>query len=320
MPHAAPLNAGVRRYVPTQCSVRKEKAMKGDIAMKRIAIKMVPLLLLASASAAQAQNCKPDGSGLDRISKKQFDVWTEPLFRTGFAASVVGTGQVTVFLSVGRLGSESGVQVTIIKKEENRTKAELESSWRAAKGNKIELGFKDAEGLTFVVSDVTNETRAAGVISPALVTTMSLWAQVPDNELAKLRGVLTGRQLDSYRVTLIGDVTISNAVNAKTGARMMRKFSCFYQFLDKKGINLLEASPSPSNTAEVSSKDGTQKAPSSQITIDQIIQMVEAKLSEEIIINAIRNSGSKYDLTPETLIKLKTVGVSDAIIKAMQAK
>jgi hypothetical protein len=294
--------------------------MKGDIAMKRIAIKMVPLLLLASASAAQAQNCKPDGSGLDTISKKQFDVWTESLFQTGFAASVVGTGQVTVLLSVGRLGSESGVQVNIMKKEENRAKAELESSWRAAKGNKIELGFKDAEGLTFVVTEVANETKAAGVISPGLVTRMSLWAQVPDNELAKLRGVLTGKQLDAYRVTLVGDVTISNAVNAKTGAKMMQKFSCFYQFLDKKGINLLETGPVPSNTAEGAPKDGAQKAPSGQVTIDQIIRMVEAKLSEEIIINAIRNSGSKYDLTPETLIKLKNVGVSDAVIKAMQAK
>ena len=288
--------------------------------MKCIAIRIVPLLLLASASAVQAQNCKPDASGLDRISKKQFDVWTESLFKTGFAASVAGTSEVTVFLSVIRLGSENGVQITIIKKEENRTKAELESSWRAAKGNKIELGFKDAEGLTFVVSGATNETKAAGVINPGLVTTMSLWTQIPDNELAKLRSVLTGRQLDAYRVTLVGDVTLGNTVNTKTGARMMQKFSCFYQFLDKKGINLLEASPTPSNTAEVSPKDGTQKAPSPQITIDQIIQMVEAKLSEEIIINAIRNSGSKYDLTPETLIKLKTVGVSDAIIKAMQAK
>ena len=288
--------------------------------MKHIAIVTVPLLLLALVAGAHAQNCKPDGSGIDRISKKQFDVWTEPVFQTGFAAAVAGTSEVTVFLSVGRLGSDSGVQITIIKKEENRTKAELESSWRAAKGNKIELGFKDVEGLTFVVSDVTNETKAAGIISPGLVTTMSLWAQVSDNELAKLRGVLTGKQLDGYRVTLVGDVTLSNAVNAKTGAKMMQKFSCFYQFLDKKGLNLSEASPAPSNTTEVSPRDGTQKAAGSQITIDQVIQMVEAKLSEEIIINAIRNSGSKYDLTPETLIKLKTAGVSDAIIKAMQAK
>lgn len=55
----------------------------------------------------------------------------------------------------------------------------------------------------------------------------------------------------------------------------------------------------------------------SQLTIDQIIQMVTAKLPDDIIITSIRNSSSKFNLAPEALIKLKTAGVSDAVIRAM---
>jgi hypothetical protein len=60
-----------------------------------------------------------------------------------------------------------------------------------------------------------------------------------------------------------------------------------------------------------------QKAPGAPVTIDQIIQMAGAKLPDDIIITTIRNSGSKFDLTPDALIKLKTAGVSDEVIRAM---
>ena len=60
----------------------------------------------------------------------------------------------------------------------------------------------------------------------------------------------------------------------------------------------------------------TQKT-ATQLTIDQIIQMVTAKLPDDVIIMTIQKSASKFDLTPDTLIKLKTAGVSDAVLRAM---
>jgi hypothetical protein len=45
--------------------------------------------------------------------------------------------------------------------------------------------------------------------------------------------------------------------------------------------------------------------------------MATAKLPDDVIIATIRNSRSKFDLTPEALIKLKTAGVSDAVIRVM---
>jgi hypothetical protein len=61
---------------------------------------------------------------------------------------------------------------------------------------------------------------------------------------------------------------------------------------------------------------GHEKAPA-QLTVEQVIRMVKAKLPDDIIITTIQKSGSKFDLTPDALIKLKTAGVSDAVIRAM---
>ncbi|MEO6924128.1 MAG: hypothetical protein ABI142_09905, partial [Bryocella sp.] len=46
--------------------------------------------------------------------------------------------------------------------------------------------------------------------------------------------------------------------------------------------------------------------------------MVKAGLSEEVVINAIKTQPGRYDVHPDDLIALKTAGVSDKIILAMQ--
>jgi len=60
---------------------------------------------------------------------------------------------------------------------------------------------------------------------------------------------------------------------------------------------------------------GPKTAP--QLTNDQIMQMVAAKLPDEVIIATIRSSTPKFDLAPDALVKLKQAGVSDAILRAM---
>lgn len=53
------------------------------------------------------------------------------------------------------------------------------------------------------------------------------------------------------------------------------------------------------------------------VTNSVIIDMVKAKLGETIIINKIKNSKTNFDLSTNTLIKLKEAGVSDNIVNAM---
>jgi len=358
--------------------------------MKILRVAICVLMFCFSSSQTWAQNCKPDMSGKDNISKQQVDRWYQTLFSTGFGSSLMNTSQVSIVAIVGRYGTVNSISVQIQKQEESKQNATFESEYHAVKGNQFYFGLKNGEPLAFEATEVSNETKAGGLLVGKLTTTVVLSATLPDKDLAILREALTRKQIDAVRVVLAGNVRIEKAVDDKNGKKMMEKFSCFYQSLDKRGIDLsapqsqpvqptppsdrsvlgkyvrkdknsdyvelnadgmfflqqggkgyrgnynvqadiitVQVSNAPASRLRISGNtivepDGTvwekqaepQKA-SAQLTIDQIIQMVTAKLPDDIIVTTIQKSNSKFNLMPEDLIKLKTAGVSDAVIRAM---
>jgi hypothetical protein len=309
----------------------------------------------------------------------------------------MSTSEISVFATVGRYGTVNAVNIEIQKREESATNAAFESAYRGAVGKPFYFGFKNGDPVAFVVTEVGNEAKVQqGLFSAKGVTTVILSAVVQDNELATLRDALTSRQINAFRVVLSGDVRIEKSVDDKNGKKLREKFSCFYQSLDKRGVDLstvavplsqpvrptspsggsvpgkyvskgkssdfLDLSPdgvfslghdgksfggsynvqgdtlnltfqqNRSQTVKfrfigdtIMDPDGIiwekqadpQKSAAAQLTIDQIIQMVAAKLPDDIIITTIQKSGSKFDLTPDNLIKLKAAGVSDAVLRAM---
>ena len=59
--------------------------------------------------------------------------------------------------------------------------------------------------------------------------------------------------------------------------------------------------------------------PSKPITNADIVAMATARLSDDVIVNAIRRLATpSFDLSPSALIELKKTGVSDRVIAAMQ--
>lgn len=366
---------------------------------------VVLLLILITSVQSWAQNCKPNVSREDKISKERIDIWTQVLFSTSFGSSLMSTSEVGITATVGRYGTLNAINLQIQKREESATNAAFESAYRAAVGKSFYFGFKNGDPVAFVVTEVNNEAKVQqGLFAAKGVTTVVLSAIVQDQDLATLRDALTSRQIDAVRIVLAGDLRIEKSVDDKNGKKMMEKFSCFYQSLDKRGIVLSAVADPKSQAGQPSSvshdgvrpqdyaasapgryfrkdkksdyvdlsPDGTfyiqqngkgyrgnykvqgdtltltspqmrgeakgrltgdsmvdpdgevwekqgepQKAAAAQLTIDQIIQMVTAKLPDDIIITTIQKSSSKFELTPEDLIKLKTAGVSDAVIRAM---
>lgn len=53
------------------------------------------------------------------------------------------------------------------------------------------------------------------------------------------------------------------------------------------------------------------------MTFDEILELVEAGVSDEVIISQIKATGAYFELTSEDILFLKDQGVSDAVIKAM---
>jgi uncharacterized protein YcfJ len=51
---------------------------------------------------------------------------------------------------------------------------------------------------------------------------------------------------------------------------------------------------------------------------DDVVYMVKSGVSEQVIINSMRERGARFDTSPEAIVNLKSNGVSDAVIYAMQ--
>jgi hypothetical protein len=63
-----------------------------------------------------------------------------------------------------------------------------------------------------------------------------------------------------------------------------------------------------------------QTPPSQALTNDDIVNMVEAQLSTNIIVTTIESANVDFDVSPSGLVGLKTAGVEDRIIEAMQTR
>jgi hypothetical protein len=84
---------------------------------------------------------------------------------------------------------------------------------------------------------------------------------------------------------LISMVTLSSAASARAG------------------LHQQESAPAPASAG--------------QLTNEDVIRLVKAGLSEDLIINKIRQSKTNFDTSPEALVKLKETGVSDVVLKVM---
>ena len=60
-----------------------------------------------------------------------------------------------------------------------------------------------------------------------------------------------------------------------------------------------------------------QEAGTANLTNDDVIKMVQAKLPEGVIVAKIKSSPCRFDTSTDALIKLKQAGISDAVMQAM---
>jgi len=60
--------------------------------------------------------------------------------------------------------------------------------------------------------------------------------------------------------------------------------------------------------------------PPNKLTNEDVLRMVEAKLDEQVIIGKIQSSSCAFDTSVDALLKLKSQGVSDSVVRAMIAR
>lgn len=196
--------------------------------------------ILGCPFSVSAQNCKPDVSTQDKISKVNVDVWTQTLSSTSFGKALMSGAELRIAVAIGRYGPRNAISLYLERDQESESTAAFESAYRGAVGRPFFLGFKNGEPLAFVVSEVNNQASVdSGVLKvKKRVTTVVMSAYIRDSDLASWRSILTSRAIESVRILLTGDVRIDRSVDEKNGKKAMDKFSCFYQMLDQRGISL----------------------------------------------------------------------------------
>lgn len=192
-----------------------------------------------SASAFAADDCKPSVSGKDKLTKKDTVAWSQEVSGTGFASRVVmENANVTVSVLIGREGDKNIVQATMSKAEEPDKAARvlIESGFKAEKGDKFHLGFKEGgDPLSFTADEAVSRTARSGGIYKKLTTMVILAAEVKDEDLPKLKEAIGSRQPDAIRLELSSgpiDKDISNG----NGKKLVEKFDCFFAFAAKEGF------------------------------------------------------------------------------------
>ncbi len=65
-------------------------------------------------------------------------------------------------------------------------------------------------------------------------------------------------------------------------------------------------------------QDAPAAAPAAKaLSVDDVLKLAKAGLSEDVIISKIRKNAQAFDLSPDQMLQLKTAGVSDKVIQAM---
>ncbi|HEV7487309.1 MAG TPA: nuclear transport factor 2 family protein [Thermoanaerobaculia bacterium] len=241
-----------------------------SLTAKKVLAVMAVSMCCVVAPATLADSCRPDASGRDAITKKQMDQWQQVLSSSGFLAAALMDHDVTFTAYVKRVGDSNFILVSIQKVEENLARAAFESHYHASNGDQLTFGFKDGDPLSFVVTEVANQAQADmfGKLNMSVV-----WAaEVAPNDLATMRVALTTKQIDAIRITQAAGA-VDEAVPDKNGKKLMEKFGCFYQALDKSGVDLTtkgSASRSAS-AAQGGSVDGQDSSPQLDLVVEDIL-------------------------------------------------
>jgi outer membrane lipoprotein SlyB len=121
-----------------------------------------------------------------------------------------------------------------------------------------------------------------------------------------LAGGLAGAGLGAVVGHAVGNTGAGAAIGAATGALSGAAVGA--------SLDNIEAR----NQAEIAARLG-HPAPTGSVTMDDVISMSRAGVSEDVIVNHIHNHGAAAPLRASDLIVLQQQGVSPRVVQALQA-
>ncbi len=136
---------------------------------------------------------------------------------------------------------------------------------------------------------------------------------LPGNQMAQVMnssGHVIGTILDQG-----GDLQLLPTVTGDEKDKLMKSFQAWKDSGGEAALGYKVSTPAPGAAAATSSV--STAPPKSAITVDGVVSMLQAGISDDIIIEKIHKSGQTFDLSSDDMIRLKNAKASDALMKAM---
>jgi len=132
---------------------------------------------------------------------------------------------------------------------------------------------------------------------------------LPGNQMAQVldaNGHVIGTILDQG-----GDLRLLPTVTGADADKLAKSFQAWKDSGGEAALGYKVTKP-PSGSAPAASSSAKPG-----LTVDGVISMVQAGLSDDLIIEKIHRSGQSFDLSADDMVRLKNAKASDAVIKAM---
>lgn len=254
--------------------------------------------------------CTPDIMGSGKVSKLPTVLWNKNIHSTSFVSRGLNQTGKDIVVIFGKYENMNIVNISIQIDEKSKINPQFVSGYRAQKGDTFSFGFTNGTPLKFVAGDVSNVTQP-NYMKDMPSTTVVLSATVDNRDLATISD-LAKKQIDSVRIELSGAVRlIEESVDSSDSKKLMEKFICFQQYLDRSlSSTPIDNSPASINETREQVKGKwklVEIAIGDKGTMVSLVKMIE--LSEQEKGKTPRNTDN-YDKLVESISSLKKASVT----------
>ena len=133
----------------------------------------------------------------------------------------------------------------------------------------------------------------------------------PGNRMAQV--INSGNHVIGTILDQGGELKLLPTVTGDEADKLQKAFQAWKDSGGEAAVGYTPSKPSSSAT----SATGVSSPPKSTLTVDGVVSMLQAGISDDVIIDKIHKSGQTFDLSADDMVRLKNAKASDALMKAM---
>ncbi len=137
---------------------------------------------------------------------------------------------------------------------------------------------------------------------------------LPGNRMAQV--INSGNHVIGTILDQGGDLQLLLTVTGDEADKAQKAFQAWKDSGGEAAVGYKASTP-PTSTAAAATPSTASAPPKSALTVDGVIAMLQAGISNDIIIEKVHKSGQTFDLSSDDMVRLKNAKASDALMKAM---